>query len=126
MLDHAVQFPQITYTVNTDSTYTPNFPYIKIVDFTGGASPVIRGTHIKVWHIIGYLEMGETPETIVKEGLPFLTMAQVQDAQRYYLYHKEEIDTEREENTEEAGRKLLYELAGAEGYRMMTGKDYDG
>lgn len=120
MSGHAAQIPQITYTVNTDATYTPNFPYVTVVNFTGGTSPVIRGTHIKVWHIIGYLALGETPETIT-EMLPRLTVAQIHDAQRYYLYHKEEIEQERSENTEEAGRKLLRELAGEEQYRIMTG-----
>jgi len=89
--------------------------------FTGGDSAVIRGTRVKVSHIVGYLQMGETPETIVEEVLPFLKHPQILDAQRYYQYHKEEIDEERRENTEEAGRKYLRETLGEDDYRTVTG-----
>ena len=110
---------------STDATkedvIQPNFPYIEIVKFTGGPSAVLRGTRIKVSHIIGYLLMGETPETITKNILPHLTLPQIQDAQKYYNYYKDEIDEERSENTEEAGRKFLRETLGDDKYRAITG-----
>jgi uncharacterized protein (DUF433 family) len=125
MLEQVIKSSQKIYTVvdqPAESTYIPNFPYIERVMFTGGDSAVIRGTRVKVSHIVGYLQMGETPETIVEEVLPFLKHPQILDAQRYYQYHKEEIDEERRENTEEAGRKYLRESLGEEGYRKITGQ----
>jgi len=98
-----------------------NFPYIEIVKFTGGYSAVIRGTRILVSTIIGYLLMGETPNTIVQKILPHLTLAQVRDAILYYSAFKTQIDEERRENTEEAGRKYLRETLGEDKYRTITG-----
>ena len=124
MFEQAQKSSQTIYTVvdqRADSTYIPNFPYIEIVKFTGGGSAVIRGTRVKVSNIVGYLQMSETPQTIVEQVLPFLKLAQVLDAQRYYEYHKEEIDEERSKNTEEAGRKYLLEKLGEEKYRKLTG-----
>jgi hypothetical protein len=66
--------------------------------------------------------MGETPQTITQNILPHLTLAQIQDAKKYYNYHKEEIDEERRENTEEAGRKYLRESLGEDKYRAITGE----
>lgn len=98
-----------------------NFPHIEIVNFTGGASAVIRGTRIMVSTIIGYLLMGETPNAIVQKILPHLTLAQVRDAILYYSAFKPQIDEERRENTEEAGRKYLRETLGEDKYRAITG-----
>jgi uncharacterized protein (DUF433 family) len=100
----------------------PEFPHIEIAKFTGGYSTVIRGTRVMVSTIIEYLLMGETPETITKNILPHLTLPQIEDAQKYYSYYKDEIDKERSENTEEAGRKYLRESLGEEGYRKITGQ----
>jgi uncharacterized protein (DUF433 family) len=100
----------------------PNFPHIELAKFTGGESAVIRGTRVKVSSIIGYLSMGETPQTIVEQVLPFLKIEQVIEVQRYYESHKEEIDKERGENTEEAGRKYLRDKLGEESYRKLTGE----
>ena len=125
MLEQVVKSSQKIYTVvdqPAESTYIPNFPYIEMAKFTGGESAVIRGTRVKVSSIIGYLQMGETLHTIVEQVLPFLKLAQVLDAQRYYEYYKEEIDEERRENTEEAGQKYLQEKLGEEKYRKLTGE----
>lgn len=124
MFEHVVKSSQAIHTVvdqPAGSTYIPNFPYIEIVKFTGGESAAIRGTRVKVSNIVGYLQMGETPQTIVEQALPFLKLAQILDAQHYYEYHREEIDEERRENTEEAGRKYLLEKLGEEKYRKLTG-----
>ena len=125
MFEQVVKSSQKIYTVvdqPKESTYIPNFPYIERATFKGGDSAVIRGTRVKVSHIVGYLQNGETPKTIVEEVLPFLKLDQVLDAKRYYEYYKEEIDEERRENTEEAGRKYLRESLGDEGYRKITGQ----
>jgi len=124
MFDQVVKSSKTIYTVvdqPAESTYIPNFPYIDRVKFTGGESAVIRGTRVKVGNIIGYIKMGETPKTIVEQVLPFLKLEQVLDAVRYYEYHKEEIDEERRQNTEDAGREYLLKHLSKEEYRKLTG-----
>jgi uncharacterized protein (DUF433 family) len=98
-----------------------SFPNIEMVKFTGGMSAVIRGTRIKVSHIVGYLLVGETPEIIANEILPHITLSQVYEAMQYYFVHKAEIDKEREENTEEASRRYLLEKLGEKKYKEVTG-----
>lgn len=99
-----------------------NFPFIEIADFTGGPRPVIRGTRVPVSIIIGYLSMGETPNSIVEKILPHLNLAQIHNAIEFYLSFKTQIDKERRENTEEAGRKFLREKLGEDNYRTITGE----
>lgn len=82
----------------------------------------IKGTRIPVSIIIGYLRMGETPESLVKNILPHLTLAQVYDALSYYYDHQDEIEQEMIENTEEHGRAYLREHLGEEGYSLVTGQ----
>jgi uncharacterized protein (DUF433 family) len=98
-----------------------SFPNIEMVQSTGGASAVIRGTRIYVYILIGYLLIGETPETITKDIIPHITLPQVYEAMRYYFVHRAEIDKEREENTEEASRRMLLEKLGEKKYKEMTG-----
>jgi CopG family transcriptional regulator/antitoxin EndoAI len=98
-----------------------SFPNIEAVKFTGGTSAVIRGTRIKVSHIVGYLQVGETPEVIANEIVPHITLPQVYEAIHYYFVHQAEIDKEREENTEEASRRLLLEKLGEKKYMEITG-----
>lgn len=124
MFEQAVKSSQTIYTLvdqPAESEFVPNFPYIERVKFTGGESAVIRGTRVNVSHIVGYIKMGETPQTIVEQVLPHLKLEQVLDAVRYYEYHKEEIDEERRENTEEAGQEYLKKHLSEEQYRKMTG-----
>ena len=124
MFDQVVKSSKTIYTVvdqPAESTYIPNFPYIARVKFTGGESAVIRGTRVKVGNIVGYIKLGETPKTIVEQVLPFLKLEQVLDAVRYYEYHKEEIDEERRQNTEDAGREYLQKHLSEEQYRKLTG-----
>ncbi|MFZ5882556.1 MAG: DUF433 domain-containing protein [Chloroflexota bacterium] len=98
-----------------------NFPYIEIRKSTGGYSTFIRGTRVMVSTIIEYLLMGETPQTIVEDILPHLNLAQIRDAILYYSAFKAQIDRERRENTEEAGREYLRKHLGEEQFRKMTG-----
>lgn len=98
-----------------------DFPFIEIANFTGGPRAVIRGTRVPVSIIVGYLSMGETPSSIVEKILPHLNLAQIYNAIEYYLAFKVQIEKERQENTEEAGRKSLREKLGTEKYRAITG-----
>jgi uncharacterized protein (DUF433 family) len=97
------------------------FPNIEVVKFTGGMSAVIRGTRVKVSHIVGYLQVGETPETIANEIVPHISLSKVYEAMQYYFVHKAEIDKEREENNEEASRTLLQKRLGVKKYKEITG-----
>ena len=97
------------------------FPNIEIVEGAEGPSAVIRGTRIHIYILIGYLQIGETPETITKEIIPHISLAQVYEAIQYYFAHQAEIDKEREENTEEASRRWLLEKLGEKKYKEITG-----
>ncbi|SRR6266498_4294059 len=112
-----------SYTVNTSKARTEKFfPNIEVVKFTGGSSAVIRGTRVPVHILIGYLLIGETPETIAKEIIPHITLPQVYEAMHYYLIHQAEIDEEREENTEDASLRMLRQAIGEKKYREITGE----
>jgi uncharacterized protein (DUF433 family) len=100
----------------------PKHAYVEIVEKMIGPQAVIRGTRIPVSIIIGYLRIGETPESLVKNILPHLTLAQVHDALSYYYDHQAEIEQELAENTEEHGRAYLREHLGEEGYLRVTGQ----
>jgi len=111
-----------SYKVKKSRSKSKNsFPNIEVVQSTGGASAVIRGTRIHVHILIGLLLVGETPDLIVEEIIPHITLSQVYEAMRYYFVHRAEIDKEREENTEEAGRRMLLEKLGEKKYREITG-----
>ena len=100
----------------------PRHAYIEIVDKLAGLQAMIRGTRVPVSIIVGYLRAGETPESLVKNILPHLTLAQVYDALSYYHDHQDEIEQELLENTEEWARAVLRERLSEEGYRHITGQ----
>jgi uncharacterized protein (DUF433 family) len=100
------------YTVKkTGSKRREAYPTIEMVKFTGGSSAVIRGTRVPVHVLIGYLQMGETPEKIARV-IPHITVPQVYGAIHYYLNHRAEIDREREEHA--SWRALSAEFAAWE------------
>ncbi len=67
-------------------------PHIVRAEGVCGGEPVIAGTRIPVWLIIGWVKDGYSPEEIRKEIYPQLTLAQIYDALSYYHDHPEEID----------------------------------
>lgn len=79
-------------------------PYIvSHKDYCGG-SPVIKGTKFPVRSVVNYvLLQGLSPEEIVEE-FSHLTLAQVYDALSYYYDHKDNIDRELVENSEQTLR----------------------
>jgi uncharacterized protein (DUF433 family) len=97
------------------------FPNIEMIESAGGRSAVIRGTKIHVRILVGYFIIGETPETIVENIIPHITLPQVYEAMRYYFVHRAEIDKEREEGSEESSRELLRQRLGEEKYKEVTG-----
>jgi CopG family transcriptional regulator / antitoxin EndoAI len=112
-----------SYSVSTSKAKPEkSFPNIEVVKFTGGSSAVIRGTRVPVHILIGYLLIGETPETIANEIMPHISLSQVYEAMHYYFIHQAEIDKEREENTEDASRRMLRKALGEKKYREITGE----
>ncbi|MBI5567929.1 MAG: DUF433 domain-containing protein [Chloroflexi bacterium] len=88
----------------------------------GRSSAVIGGTRVGVRDVVGYLRIGETPESLVEHVLPHLTLAQVYDALSYYNDHQADIDQELSLNTEEHARRVLHDSLGEEGFRHVTGQ----
>ena len=69
-------------------------------DYCGG-SPVIKGTKFPVRSVVNYvLRQGIAPEELVKK-FSHLTLAQVYDALSYYYDHKEAVDQDLLENSQE-------------------------
>ena len=100
----------------------PPHAYIEVVTLTGGPTAVLKGTRIPVSILVGYVALGETPQSIVEEVLPSLTLAQVHDALSYYYDHRVEIDEERAENTEASAQARLRARLGEAAYHRLTGQ----
>ena len=76
-------------------------PYIVSRAHYCGGSPVIKGTKFPVRSVVNYvLRQGIAPEELVKE-FSHLTLAQVYDALSYYYDHKEAVDQDLLENSQE-------------------------
>ncbi|MGE5301886.1 MAG: DUF433 domain-containing protein [Alphaproteobacteria bacterium] len=79
-------------------------PYIVSQKEICGGSPVIKGTRFPVRSVGNYVLLhGVSPEEIVAE-FSHLTLAEVYDAVSYYYDHKEDIDRDLRENSEEGLR----------------------
>jgi uncharacterized protein (DUF433 family) len=100
----------------------PQHAYIEVVAKSTGSQAMIKGSRIPVSIIVGYLRLGETPESLVEHVLPHLTLAQVYDALSYYHDHQDDIEQEMHENSEEYGREYLLQDLGEEGYLRVTGQ----
>jgi len=80
-------------------TVPTEYPHIVRVEGVLGGQPVIEGTRIAVWHIVGYYyKVGMSVEDILAEWA-YLQPAQVFSALAYYHDHRVEIDTVREANS---------------------------
>lgn len=103
---------------------TPEHAYVEIVQNASGKRAVIKGTNVPVSIIVGYMRVGETPESIVESVMPHLTLAEVYDVLSYYHDHRYDIDQEIDQNSEAWGRAYLREHLGETGYLRITGQ-YD-
>jgi len=65
-----------------------------------GGIPTIKGTRTSVVNIVGYHNLGLSPEEIRTE-LPHLNLAQIYDALAYYYDNREVIDKYIDEEMEE-------------------------
>lgn len=100
----------------------PEHAYVEIVQRASGKRAVIKGTNVPVSIIVGYMRVGETPETIVESVMPHLTLAEVYDALSYYHERQEEIEEELATNSEASGRAYLQEHLSEEDYYRVAGK----
>lgn len=89
----------------TSANSRKRYPHIMHRKGTHGGSPVIRGINLSVRAIVTYiLRLGMTPEELA-QSFPGLTMSQIHSALSYYYDHKQQIDREIEQNTEEYWEK---------------------
>jgi len=80
-------------------------PHVVCHDDLASGSPVVSGTKFPVRSIVQYvLRQGLTPEELARE-FPQLTLTKIYDALSYYYDHREEIDQELRENTEDYWRE---------------------
>ncbi len=63
----------------------------------------IAGTGVSVRRIVGWYQLGQTPEEIVTQ-IPHLSLAQVHAALAYYHANQEEVDAEMAAEDAEADR----------------------
>ena len=73
------------------STISEGYKYIVRVPEIRGGNPIIEGTRIGVHDVIGLLQNGETPDTVLR-SFPSLTKARVYECLAYYEDHRGEID----------------------------------
>ncbi len=81
-------------------------PYIAYSKEIGNCRPIIAGTRTKVSNIIAYHKLGLSPEELARE-FPHLTLSQIYDALSYYYEHREEIDREIDEDSEDSIKSSL-------------------
>ncbi|MEK7786848.1 MAG: DUF433 domain-containing protein [Chloroflexota bacterium] len=100
----------------------PPHPYVEKARNTSGWRAVIKDTRIPVSIIVGYLQTGETPESLANVVIPHVSLAAIYDALSYYHDHKKEIEAEIAENDEMASPRYLREKLGEEGFKRITGQ----
>jgi uncharacterized protein (DUF433 family) len=98
-------------------------PQMEVIDPEGrvvrtpgvvGGRPRIAGTRIRVSDIaVSHLLHGNSPEQIVTEVYPWLSIGDVRAALAYYQDHKDEIETQDREDEEFAEQFLAEHLETA-------------
>ncbi len=90
----------------TEPAKNIDHPYIvSRADYCDG-SPVIKGTKLPVCSVVNYvLRQGISAKELVGE-FSHLTLAQVYDALSYYYDHKESVDQDFQENSQENHRPV--------------------
>jgi len=71
---------------------TEGYRYITRKPGVRGGNAIVEGTRIGVHDVIGLLQNGETPDSIITSCFPTLTKAQVYECLAYYEDHRGEID----------------------------------
>jgi uncharacterized protein (DUF433 family) len=105
---------------------SPAHPYIETVKTRSGVKAMIRNTRTSVAMIVGYVRLGETPESIAANVTPYLTPAQIHDALSYFYEHRDEIEAELALNQETLSQACLQKRLGEAQYRNLTGTAASG
>ena len=83
-------------------------PHITRTDSICSGQPIIAGTRVPVWTIVGYYFNLKYSVDQIIEAIPHITHAQIHDALSYYYDNKQEIDDQiRINNDEEYWKKLI-------------------
>ena len=83
---------QISDQVEANSEASTNYAYITRQAGVRGGNAIVVGTRIGVHDVIALLQNGETIDSVVTQGFPALTRAQVYECLAYYEDHRGEID----------------------------------
>lgn len=87
----------------------------------GGWRVGIGDTAIDVYTVVGYSQIGYSPQEIAGELLPRLSLGQVRVALDYYAEYPDEIDQALSENEDRFSKARLYRSLGPVAYRHLTG-----
>ena len=93
------------------------YPYITSDPGIAAGAPLIEGTRITVRCIAGYYQMGMSVDEILL-ALSHVTLSQAHSALAYYFDHKEKIDRDLAESSDEEywkTRALTHPNAGEPG-----------
>ena len=101
---------------------SPAHPYVEVVATRSGSKARVKGTRVAVSTIVGYVQLGESPESIAQNVLPHIALAQVHAALSYYYDHQDAVDAELARNTEAASQERLYTRLGETDFRRLTGQ----
>ena len=99
----------------------PQHPHVEMVESRGGTRAVVRGTRVGVDVVVGYERAGYTPQQIVDDILPHLTLAQVYDALSYFHEHLDGIEGALSSHAVAAWQKQMRERLGDAAYARLTG-----
>jgi len=81
-------------------------PYITHKKEIGRGKAIISGTRTRVSNIVAYHKLGLSAEELAQE-FPHLTLSKIYDALSYYYEHREEIDREIDDESEDNLKKLI-------------------
>ena len=82
-------------------------PYIISRENIAGNKPIIAGTRTTVSTLIAYYKLGYSAEELARE-FPHLSLSQIHDALSYYYEHRELIDKDIDEESEDNLRTLVH------------------
>jgi uncharacterized protein (DUF433 family) len=97
------------------------YPELEWRQGPGGWRVGIKDTVVDVYTVVGYSRAGYSPQEIVAELLPRLSLEQVRAALRYYAEYPDEIDQALAEGEAEPVKARLYRSLGSAGYHRLTG-----
>lgn len=80
------------------TTVKTEHPYIVRAEGVCGGDPIIEGTRIPVWAIVGWIQQGYSLNNVKEEIYPHLSLAQLYDAVSYYYDHQDEIEDQLKAN----------------------------